>query len=478
MPESFQTTAPTKPPKLGRVTGSALFWPSEESGWKHPPLCLPRPILVMYVDSAGTRVETPEGQIVAANSDRSIMPFRWIDEILGVFSESAQGTERRPIFRPILPIAVLSVAYEYGRTINPYEHCFPHADALEVPEFFAAFHTSGFVWSSGRWRLVGRPLSPRTQWGGWKAERSATEWPAPPGMPPGILGLLDDTPAPALGGFSNPVPCMDHEAHAAAVARIHEHLCAGDIYQANLTARFESQTPADADAIFASGLAQGGERFAAQLRGPSWSAISFSPELFFRKWGPQITTSPIKGTRRRTGSESSDAALGFELLGSEKDRAEHIMIVDLERNDLGRICDYGTIRVEKLIELTSHPSILHLESTISGRLRSSTRLAEIFGALFPGGSITGAPKRRALEIIGQLENRPRGIYCGALGWVDSRGDAEFNLPIRTAIRFDDGRLHLHAGGGIVADSDPASEWDEINAKLKFLCDAIRLAELK
>ncbi|MCB2155567.1 anthranilate synthase component I family protein [bacterium] len=478
MSDSARKFAPTRPPKLGRVTGSALFWPNDESGWKHPPICLPRPVLVMYVDGGGTRVETPEGQVVASNTDRALMPFRWTDEILSVLADSCQGTERRPILRPILPMAALSVSYEYGRTINPYEHCFPHAEKLEVPEFFAAFHTSGFVWSDERWRLVGRPLGRHTRWKDWRPQRADLEWPAPPGMPPAIMGLLEDTPPPETDRFSDPIPCLDRDAHAAAVECIHDHLTAGDIYQANLTSRFESQTSADADSIFAMGLSQGGNRFAANLRGPSWSAISFSPELFIRKWGPQVMTRPIKGTRRRTGQESSDAALGFELLDSEKDRAEHIMIVDLERNDLGRICDYGTVRVEKLMELTSHPSILHLESTITGRARSSARLSDLFGALFPGGSISGAPKRRALEIIGQLENRPRGIYCGALGWVDARGDVELNLPIRTAVRFDDGRVHLHAGGGIVADSDPAEEWEEMQAKLKFLCDAIRLAEMK
>src|SRR5690606_15464300 len=149
-----------------------------------------------------------------------------------------------------------------------------------------------------------------------------------------------------------------------------------------------------------------------------------------------------------------------------------IMIVDLERNDIGRLCEYGTVRVDPMMQTTTHPTVVHLESSVQGTLRANIGLRELVSCMFPGGSVTGAPKRRAMEIIGQLENRPRGIYCGAMGWVDHRGDCEFNLPIRTATLYDNFRLHYYAGGGIVADSTADEEWAELHQKARFIGEIV------
>lgn len=455
---------------MGSASGAALFWRSSEDGWNHEPLYLPRALLLLRVNGQGCRVETPEGQLIAEDPDRVTVPFRWIEEILAVLAESAAGTERRPFSRPVLPIAVICAHFEYGRVFSPHSHAFPHA-AERTDELLVGFHITGFAWVNERWKLVGRPVNRDATWRDWKAPDWATQWPAPTLLP----RLEDFLSAPEV--ISQEVqPTVPREEYLSKVLRIKEHLAAGDIYQANLTTRFEGYTSATADDIFQAGIAAGGERFAALIRGKGRSYVSFSPELLVRRWGRRICTSPIKGTRLRTGSDRDDKVAAADLITSEKERAEHVMIVDLERNDLGRICEFGSIRVEPLMEMTSHSTVLHLESTVWGTLKSRMGLRDIFAAMFPGGSVTGAPKRRALEILGELENGPRGIYCGAMGWVDSRGDVELNLPIRTATLYNNGRLDLHAGGGIVADSHPEREWDEMIGKLRFLKDAVKAAE--
>jgi para-aminobenzoate synthetase component 1 len=195
-----------------------------------------------------------------------------------------------------------------------------------------------------------------------------------------------------------------------------------------------------------------------------------SPELFLRRRGQRVETRPIKGTRPRGTTPGEDAALIAELIRDPKERAEHLMIVDLERNDLGRVSAIGSVVVERYAEVESHPTVHHLVSTVAGMLRPEAGLADLLAATFPGGSISGAPKRRAMEIIAELEPWPRGPYTGALGLFDPRGDVELGLAIRTAV-VADGMVRYHAGGGIVADSDPEREWAE--AWLKTA--AVRLA---
>ncbi len=453
-----------------------MLWPSDENGWDHPPLLLPTPILILRVNRQGTRVETPEGEIIASHDDCIVTPYKWIDEIFKCLVESAKGTARKLFLRPACPVAIVGASYEFGRHINPHENCFPHADRNEVDELFVAFHATGFALMNGRWSLVGRPASRLASWRGWTIPDRLTDWPRPPMMMPdkpksATRSPLDPIQLPGV----EPKPCMSFEEYSTAIDKIKAHLAAGDIYQANMTVRFEGQTSASAERIFAAGLQEGGERYGAFVRGVGCSHVSFSPELLVRKWGRTIVTKPIKGTRPR-GDKASTQMTALALASSTKDRAEHVMIVDLERNDLGRLCEYGSIRVDPLMEITTHPTVLHMESTVTGTLRSHVTWREILVSLFPGGSVTGAPKRRSMEIIGEIEQHPRGIYCGALGWIDARGDCEFNLPIRTATVFNDRRIHLYSGGGIVADSTAINEWKELHHKLKFMQMALKKAQ--
>jgi para-aminobenzoate synthetase component 1 len=198
--------------------------------------------------------------------------------------------------------------------------------------------------------------------------------------------------------------------------------------------------------------------------------ISASPEQFLRRRGTAIETRPIKGTRPRGGSLREDQRLAAELRASEKDRAENVMIADLARNDLGRVARYGSVEVRQLCGLEQHPGVHHLVSEIAAELTPNAEPSEIVRATFPPGSVTGAPKIRAMEIIEALEPVRRGVYCGGIGWVDPAGDLELSVTIRTFVAAQ-GMLSLHVGGAVVAESDPALEWQETMHKAARLLAA-------
>jgi para-aminobenzoate synthetase component 1 len=281
------------------------------------------------------------------------------------------------------------------------------------------------------------------------------------------------TPAPKVDGpiaSGSLVARWSRDAYLAAATRVLDYLVAGDAYQVNLTQPFTAPLAAPAWVLHAALARRHPVPYAAYLDLGDATVVANSPELFLRRRGRRVETRPIKGTRPRGDDPASDAALASELLGDAKDRAEHVMIVDLERNDLGRVCEPGSVTVEALARLDSHPSVHHLVSVIAGRLRSDVALGALLRATFPGGSITGAPKSRAVEIIEELEPWPREVYTGAIGLFHPRGDLELGLAIRTAV-VADGVVRYHAGGGIVVDSDPERELAE--AWLKTA--ALRLA---
>ncbi len=245
-----------------------------------------------------------------------------------------------------------------------------------------------------------------------------------------------------------------------AVERVREYILAGDIFQANLSQRFEAPWPGDPFDFYRRLTAANPAPFAAFFRGDGYAVASASPERFLRvETDGQVETRPIKGTRPRGGTPDEDRRLAEELLTSEKDRAENVMIVDLLRNDLSKVCRPGSVEVPALCALQSHPTVHHLESIVTGRLEAGRTATDLLRAAFPGGSITGAPKVRAMEILTELEPVARGVYCGAIGWLGLTGAMDTSIAIRT-VTLADGRACFHAGGGIVADSDPASEFQE------------------
>ena len=252
--------------------------------------------------------------------------------------------------------------------------------------------------------------------------------------------------------------------YVGAVRAALDYIAAGDVYQVNLAQRFtltdlSGAVPVSPLALFASLQAQHPMPFAAYVDGGDFVLVSNSPECFLTLRGRHIATCPIKGTRRRGNDAAGDRALIAELRSDPKERAEHVMIVDLERNDLGRVCETGSVQVSDFARVRTFPSLHHLVSTVTGRLRPEVTLAAVLRATFPGGSITGAPKVRAMEIIDALEPVRRSFYTGAIGVIGAGGDATFNLAIRTVVA-GEGTATYHAGGGIVADSDPHREHEE------------------
>jgi len=277
----------------------------------------------------------------------------------------------------------------------------------------------------------------------------------------------DDAPPSPPSRRLCPRPVLDRDAYAALVARVHEYIAAGDVYQVNLAQPFHADAArADAAALYAAWTEQYPMPYAAYVDGGDWTLVANSPECLLRIDGDRIATLPIKGTRRRGGTAKGP------LAADAKERAEHVMIVDLERNDLCRVCRDGSIEVADLFAERAYPLLVHMVSEVRGRLRPGVGLATVLRALFPGGSITGAPKIRAMEIIEELEPAPRGFYTGAVGWTEPDGRSVFNIAIRTAV-LDAAGLCYWAGGGIVADSRAADEYAETLLKTEALMHALR-----
>jgi len=254
------------------------------------------------------------------------------------------------------------------------------------------------------------------------------------------------------------------ERYRTAVDEVRRRIAAGDLFQANLSQRWtlplaDADLAATAIALFESLDLSSPAPFAAYFGASDHAIVSASPERFLELRGTHVESRPIKGTRPRGADPAADARLQQELLASAKDRAENVMIVDVLRNDLGRVCEPGSVSVPALCELESFAQVHHLVSTVTGRLAPGRDAFDLLDACFPGGSITGAPKIRAMELIDQLEPVRRHVYCGSIGYLDWRGDADWNIAIRTAL-VTPKDIHFSAGGGITADSDPEAEFQE------------------
>jgi len=256
---------------------------------------------------------------------------------------------------------------------------------------------------------------------------------------------------------------LSREEYLTRVIRIKDYIAAGDVYQVNFAQRFALATTEDPFAIYQRLRRLSPAPFGAYLNAGSHQILSSSPELLLRSDGRRLITRPIKGTRPRGCTSEEDRCLSAELSASEKDHAELLMIVDLERNDLGRVCRFGSVQVEERHRLETHPTVFHLVATISGELAEGRDVFDGLRSMLPGGSITGAPKIRAMQIIRELEPCRRHVYTGAIGYLGFDGSCDFNVAIRT-ILCRSGQAYYQVGGGIVADSDPASEYEETLVK--------------
>jgi para-aminobenzoate synthetase component 1 len=272
----------------------------------------------------------------------------------------------------------------------------------------------------------------------------------------------------------------DRQAYTAAVRQAKQYIHAGDIFQTNLSLRFQTQTTATGWSIYQNLHRINPSPFASYWRSPWGEMISCSPERLVQKTGELAQTRPIGGTRPRGKTPTEDQRLGAELLSNTKERAEHTMLVDLERNDLGRACTWGSVEVDEQFILEHYSHVIHLVSNVKGKLNPNNDSIDLIRAMFPGGTITGCPKVRCMEIIEELEPLRRSLFYGSCGYLDQRGDLDLNILIRTLLLVPTtsgiAQVYGQVGAGIVADSDPDREWAESLQKAKAQIQALAIAE--
>ncbi|GIX08007.1 MAG: aminodeoxychorismate synthase, component I [Candidatus Poribacteria bacterium] len=380
---------------------------------------------------------------------------RWLKE-LGIGEEPpGEGVP------PLRAGVVGTVAYDLGRLIEPRAAARPKRSRL--PDLDLAAYEAVLAVNE-------------------RSHRAELWWSRRGGQPPTWALLLVRADLWAMATPSPPAPTyrlagmsLSPSDYAEAVRTVQKYIAQGDLYQANLTTQllFEQQRAGDGLGLYWRLRESNPAPFAAYWEADGYAVLSTSPERFLRcdPRSRQIETCPIKGTQPRGETPQEDCARRAALLGSEKDAAELVMIVDLERNDLGRICEYGSVRVDDLRRVESFATVHHTVATVVGRLRAGVSWGEVLRATFPGGSITGAPKIRAMQLLDTLEPHRRGIYTGSLGYLDRSGGWDWNIAIRTALLVGT-RLSVGVGGGIVADSVPELELQEVQAKVAGLLRAL------
>ncbi len=334
-------------------------------------------------------------------------------------------------------------------------------DDLVLPDLFLAFYDAVGVFD----HRTGAAALALSGWDGGGADSVAAHWrsltPAPPPVP---LAAADVEPEALHSNFTRPE-------YRAAILRTKEYIAAGEIYQANISQRFDVPFRGDPIAFYRALRRTSPAPFGACLCPQGFTVLSNSPERYLLIDGDYIETRPIKGTRPRGRTPAEDRALAEELRRSEKDRAEHVMIVDLERNDLGRVCSYNSVHVPEFETIESYANVHHMVSTVAGRVHPARDAVDCVRNSFPGGSITGAPKVRSMQVIEELEPTARGVYCGSIGYLDFAGRVDLNIAIRTAVHRD-GQLYFQVGGGIVADSEPDAEYEETLTKAQSFLKVI------
>ncbi len=367
---------------------------------------------------------------------------------------------------PQIPFTGGAVGYLSYELCTAFDGIQRHAtDDLALPRILLGFHDGVIAHdhATGRTLAVANPVH----------DRSAAEILAALEAAVAEAGARSWAPVADASGGAEPVSNLTRAEYLDRVRRVREYIAAGDVYQINLTQRFSAPFAGEPYALYRRLRAASPAAFAAYLNCGDFQVLSSSPETFLRIAGRDVETRPIKGTRRRGATPEEDGRRQAELLASEKDRAELLMIVDLERNDLGRVCEPGSVRVDELGHLETHPTVHHLVATVRGRLRPECDVLDAVRAAFPGGSITGAPKIRAMQIIDELETVRRHVYTGAIGWLGFDGNCDLNIAIRTML-CGGGQVHYHVGGGVVWDSEPEAEFEETLDKGR----AMRAALLK
>jgi para-aminobenzoate synthetase component 1 len=346
------------------------------------------------------------------------------------------------------------LGYELGLQLEDRLAGLRRPEPRLCPDAWLGFYLSCLVWDHQELKLF-VAFHPETTEKVQEQERA--RWATMLSLPPAPDTPQQPTGAVAVSASLSPITFQ------AKVSAAQRYICAGDVYQVNLSRRLEVSARMDAWKLYRNLLEHSPSPYSAFLNGGAFQLASISPELFLNIKGKQVMTRPIKGTRPRGHTTAEDLALSEELVGSSKDRAELLMITDLLRNDLGKVCQYGSVRVPSLAQVELHAFVQHLVATVTGTLAHGQGHFDVLAACFPGGSITGAPKVRAMELIHELEPVDRGPFTGCLGYFGANGASQFSILIRTAL-ITSTCIRYWAGAGIVADSIPALETEEVAHK--------------
>ena len=431
---------------------------------------LPYPILL---DSAADHDRTGRFSYFAADPVR-VFEARVPDDPLPAARDALRecAVEGDPALPPFQGGLAGFIGYDYGRVLERVPA--PRSDDLDVPDVLLGLYDWVISWDHRAERawLVSTGIPEVRAAGADRAARRADQ----------VRELLvrpadDARPGAKRPGSAEAVPAaplrsnFTRSQYLAAVSRVREYILAGDLFQANISQRFDAPLAGPPFELYRRLRHRSPAPYAAWLDAGRFQLMSASPERFLRLDGRTVETRPIKGTRPRSADPARDAGLAAELSASAKDRAENVMIVDLLRNDLSRVCRPGTVRAAELLALEAHPTVYHLVSTVTGELEPGCDAFDLLRAAFPGGSITGAPKVRAMEVIAELEPSRRAAYCGSIGYVSVTGDMDTSIVIRTYLAMG-GRAYFQAGGGIVADSDPAAEYEETLDKARALIESL------
>ncbi|PTQ52299.1 MAG: Para-aminobenzoate synthase, aminase component [Hydrogenibacillus schlegelii] len=415
----------------------------------------------------GASLVVGKGDVLAVT--RGGKAARWRGNLLARLREvlAARRAPRWPGLPPFFGGFVGYVAYDAARAIERLparavdDLALPEVYLMEAREVVAVDHEARDVYLI----VCADPVEP----GGWTAARKRLErLAARLERPVAADALYAWRPAAKA---PEPRYSFTRAGFEAAVRRVQDYIAAGDVFQVNLSVRRSQPLEVPPYAVYRVLRRLNPSPYMGYLRFPDLEIVCGSPELLVRVTGEELATRPIAGTRRRGSTSEEDEALERELLANEKERAEHAMLVDLVRNDLGRVAVYGTVRVDELMVVERYSHVMHLVSHVRGRRRTDADAVDVLRAVFPGGTITGAPKVRTMEIIEELEPFRRGPYTGSIGWFGYQGDMTLNIVIRTLVA-KDGWAHVQAGAGIVIDSQPAAEYEECLNKAQALWQAV------
>ena len=428
------------------------------------------PEAVLTVRGRQAVLERAHGDTVRVEG---IDPFDVVRRLTAPAPESAVRPAGLGGALPFIGGAIGVLGYGLRRAIERLTQA--PADPLDQPDAWLAFHDRAVLFDHPARRIfvVASPCAARGAVGMERRCREAEAILAEAASLPGAGDVADEeTPVHGSGGpAAIAEAATERDDYLRGVRAVLDRIARGDLYQANLSQRLSAALPETPVELFRRLMRRHPAPFAAYLDAGSHQIVSASPERFLALRGRRATTSPIKGTRPRGVTPREDDRLREALLLSRKDRAENIMIADLVRNDLGRVCEPGSVRVESLCALESYASVHHLVTTVAGLLRPDRDRVDLLRALFPAGSMTGAPKIRAMQVIAEIEREERGFYAGSLGYLSVDGQADLNIVIRTLV-CQGGRAHFRVGGGIVADSTPEGEHQETLDKARGLLEVL------